>query len=77
MLSILLAGGNNQGIIHELDNNNINSLPTDTKTEHTTGNEVLIMNANDEDRTTSFFAQPGILAGMCWRTKEVYIKTFL
>lgn len=28
-----------------------------------TGNEVLIMNANSDDRTASFFAQPGILAG--------------
>lgn len=27
------------------------------------GNEVLIMNTKSEDRTTSFFAQPGILAG--------------
>ena len=34
------------------------------------GNEVLIMNAKNEDRTTSFFSQPGILAGkkqMQWR----------
>lgn len=28
------------------------------------GNEVLIMNTKNEDRPTSFFAQPGILAGM-------------
>lgn len=27
------------------------------------GNEVLIMNTKSEDRTASFFAQPGILAG--------------
>lgn len=27
------------------------------------GNEVHIMNAKNEDRTTSFFSQPGILAG--------------
>ena len=27
------------------------------------GNEVLIMNTKNEDRPTSFFAQPGILAG--------------
>lgn len=27
------------------------------------GNEVLIMNAKNDDRTTSFFSQPGILAG--------------
>ena len=61
------AGGiNTQGgtNIHDLDTNSINSLPPDTKIiEQTTGNEVLIMNANDDDRTASFFAQPGILAG--------------
>lgn len=28
------------------------------------GNEVLIMNTKNEDRPTSFFAQPGILAGI-------------
>lgn len=27
------------------------------------GNEVFIMNAKNDDRTTSFFSQPGILAG--------------
>lgn len=27
--------------------------------------DVSIMNAKNEDRTTSFFAQPGILAGEC------------
>lgn len=35
-----------------------------------TGNEVLIMNANSDDRTASFFAQPGILAGE-WRRSLV------
>lgn len=31
------------------------------------GNEVLIMNTKNEDRPTSFFAQPGILAGNLFR----------
>ncbi|XP_030371580.1 syndecan isoform X4 [Scaptodrosophila lebanonensis] len=55
---------NIQGNIHELDpNNNINSQPTDTKPiDHTPINEVVIM--SDDDRTTSFFAQPGILAAV-------------
>lgn len=61
-----IGGNTNQGnTIHELDTNNINSQPTDTKViEHTTGNEVLIMNTSDDDRTASFFAQPGILAAV-------------
>ncbi|XP_075167840.1 syndecan [Haematobia irritans] len=55
-------GGTN---IHDLDTNSINSLQPETKViEQTTGNEVLIMNANDDDRTASFFAQPGILAAV-------------
>ncbi|XP_039954537.1 syndecan isoform X5 [Bactrocera tryoni] len=60
------GGTTNQGnTIHELDTNNVNSQPTDTKViEHTTGNEVLIMNTSDDDRTASFFAQPGILAAV-------------
>ena len=35
-------------------------------TDPSSGNSdnVLIMNTSNEDRTTSFFAQPGILAGM-------------
>lgn len=65
---IKTAGGSNtQGggtNTHDFDTNSINSLPPETKIiEQTTGNEVLIMNANDDDRTASFFAQPGILAG--------------
>ncbi|XP_011207575.2 syndecan isoform X4 [Bactrocera dorsalis] len=61
-----IGGTTNQGnTIHELDTNNVNSQPTDTKViEHTTGNEVLIMNTSDDDRTASFFAQPGILAAV-------------
>lgn len=35
------------------------------------GNEVLIMNAKNDDRTTSFFSQPGILAG---KTKKRKLK---
>lgn len=35
------------------------------RNSHTpTGNEVFIMDNRGEDRTASFFAQPGILAGM-------------
>lgn len=29
------------------------------------GNDVSVMNAKNDERTTSFFAQPGILAGEC------------
>jgi len=39
------------------------SKPTDQQTNGG-GNDVLIMNAKNEDRTTSFFAQPGILAAV-------------
>lgn len=56
------AGGS--GGVHHLDpNTNINSQPTDTKVVDRAGgnNEVVIM--SEDDRTTSFFAQPGILAG--------------
>lgn len=38
--------------------------PTDTVNTNNGGNGVLIMNASDEDRTASFFAQPGILAAV-------------
>lgn len=41
-----------------------------------TGNEVLIMNANSDDRTASFFAQPGILAGE-WIVKKYYKGLYL
>lgn len=53
--------------MHHLDpNTNINSQPTDTKNVERPGinNEVVIM--SEDDRTTSFFAQPGILAGKWW-----------
>lgn len=36
---------------------------TGTGSSGVVGNEVHIMNAKNEDRTTSFFSQPGILAG--------------
>lgn len=36
-----------------------------------TGNEVLIMNASNDDRTASFFAQPGILAGEFLLKKKI------
>ncbi|XP_016953236.1 syndecan isoform X6 [Drosophila biarmipes] len=56
------AGGSN---VHELDpNTNVNSQPSDTKsTDHRpNGNEVVIM--SEDDRTSSFFSQPGILAAV-------------
>lgn len=37
------------------------------------GNEVLIMNTKNEDRPTSFFAQPGILAGMLLNINDLWI----
>lgn len=55
------AGGSN---VHELDpNTNVNSQPSDTKgiDHRPNGNEVVIM--SEDDRTSSFFSQPGILAG--------------
>lgn len=39
------------------------SSGTDKADTHSNTNEVLIMDTKNEDRTTSFFAQPGILAG--------------
>ncbi|XP_055381819.1 syndecan isoform X3 [Condylostylus longicornis] len=51
------AGGNLAG--SDIDHNK----PTDQQTNGG-GNDVLIMNAKNEDRTTSFFAQPGILAAV-------------
>nr|XP_017087132.2 syndecan isoform X1 [Drosophila bipectinata] len=57
------AGGNSN--VHALDpNTNVNSQPSDTKsTDHRgNGNEVVIM--SEDDRTSSFFSQPGILAAV-------------
>ncbi|XP_017072850.1 syndecan isoform X2 [Drosophila eugracilis] len=56
------AGGSD---VHELDpNTNVNSQPSDTKTidHRVNGNEVVIM--SEDDRTSSFFSQPGILAAV-------------
>ncbi|XP_033246615.1 syndecan-like, partial [Drosophila miranda] len=56
------GGGSN---VHELDpNTNVNSQPSDTKpVDHRpNGNEVVIM--SEDDRTSSFFSQPGILAAV-------------
>lgn len=41
------------------------------------GNEVLIMNTKNEDRPTSFFAQPGILAGMMQIKYFIWKKRFI
>lgn len=38
------------------------------------GNEVLIMNTKNDERPTSFFAQPGILAGKYFICKETFKK---
>ncbi|XP_004444436.2 syndecan isoform X6 [Drosophila pseudoobscura] len=60
--SINTGGGSN---VHELDpNTNVNSQPSDTKpVDHRpNGNEVVIM--SEDDRTSSFFSQPGILAAV-------------
>ncbi|XP_026836885.1 syndecan isoform X3 [Drosophila erecta] len=51
--------------VHELDpNTNVNSQPSDTKgiDHRPNGNEVVIM--SEDDRTSSFFSQPGILAAV-------------
>lgn len=41
-----------------------------TQTDHDTNKEVFIMNPKSEDRPTSFFAQPEILAGWLVRIKN-------
>lgn len=41
----------------------------DVKPHNPTDTDVLIMNRDNEDRPTSFFAQPGILAGNIWEKK--------
>ncbi|XP_017022298.1 syndecan isoform X2 [Drosophila kikkawai] len=51
--------------VHGLDpNTNVNSQPSDTKSSdhRPNGNEVVIM--SEDDRTSSFFSQPGILAAV-------------
>lgn len=57
-------GGSSDG---RNDNNNNKKKIETTDTSNSfggNGNEVLIMDPKQGDRTTSFFAQPGILAGM-------------
>ncbi|XP_026842641.1 syndecan isoform X3 [Drosophila persimilis] len=61
-INTIAGGGSN---VHELDpNTNVNSQPSDTKpVDHRpNGNEVVIM--SEDDRTSSFFSQPGILAAV-------------
>lgn len=58
-----------------LDLDATNSIDSAPGIENTNNNEVLIMNTKNEDRPTSFFAQPGILAGLlCLFKKENLIK---
>ncbi|XP_017022302.1 syndecan isoform X6 [Drosophila kikkawai] len=64
-----IGGGINTGAgdtnVHGLDpNTNVNSQPSDTKSSdhRPNGNEVVIM--SEDDRTSSFFSQPGILAAV-------------
>jgi len=38
--------------------------PDEENGDKTQGNDVYIMNTKTEERATSFFAQPGILAGI-------------
>jgi len=51
---------NNIGSGGGLDNNNVHEHDDD----NAAGNDVYIMNAKHEERATSFFAQPGILAAV-------------
>lgn len=51
----------NRGL--ETDPTHVPVVPTDTTNYGPDGNGVLIMDAKNENRPTSFFAQPGILAG--------------
>lgn len=46
----------------------------DSPTDSTSGSDnVLIMNTANEDRTTSFFAQPGILAGKYYHNYHYFL----
>lgn len=47
--------------LHEIDHSHSTDRPHSSSESN---NEVFIMNAKPEDRTASFFAQPGILAGI-------------
>lgn len=63
-----ISGGEGNEI--DLDQTNENSATgkpssgIEPNHHNPTGNEVFIMDNRAEDRTASFFAQPGILAGM-------------
>ena len=41
-------------------------LGEDTEDPKSEGNDVYIMNPKPDENTASFFAQPGILAGICF-----------
>jgi hypothetical protein len=61
-------------------NQHVPVVPTDTNYgTDGNGNEVLIMNTKNDERPTSFFAQPGILAGKYLICKEHFkmARTFL
>lgn len=50
----------------------------DSPSDTNSGNDnVLIMNTSNEDRTTSFFAQPGILAGKYQHVNAVFVILML
>jgi len=61
----------NRGL--ETDPTHVPVVPTDTTNYGPDGNGVLIMDAKNENRPTSFFAQPGILAGKfcCYLTRHL------
>lgn len=45
----------------------------DVKPHNPTDSDVLIMNKENEDRPTSFFAQPGILAGIVFCSENNFM----
>jgi len=53
----------NRGLDTAIDSINPTNVPVDTSGGANGNDNVLIMNTKNEDRQTSFFAQPGILAG--------------
>lgn len=58
------AGHGTGGAGHDSNNPYGSGTGTGTGGSGSSGNGVLIMNAKNEDRTASFFAQPGILAAV-------------
>lgn len=66
-MKIILVGGDFNSNKKNEDSNRGSDLdvihPTPIVPVIPDGNDVLIMNTKDEDRPTSFFAQPGMLAG--------------